>query len=76
MMEVSISTDPELALGKPILLFEKTYAHNLTDALSANYDVAADGRFVMIGEPSSDATKLHVVLNWFEELKRLVPLDN
>ena len=38
------------------------------------YDVASDGRFVMIEESqSSSPTSLVVVLNWSEELKRLVP---
>jgi len=38
------------------------------------YDVARDGRFLMIqnqGQGSVDA--LNVIVNWFEELKRLVP---
>ena len=42
------------------------------------YDVAKDGRFLMIkpaaGSKTRDATaNLVVTLNWFEELKRLVP---
>jgi hypothetical protein len=41
-----------------------------------NYDVAADGRFLMVGESSAEANELNVVLNWFEELKRLVPTEN
>jgi len=39
-------------------------------------DVSQDGqRFLMIQpiEPEELATQIHVVLNWFEELKRLVP---
>jgi Tol biopolymer transport system component len=73
MMAVSVSTDPELALGKPTELFEKPYA---TRRSIPNYDVTADGEFVMVGIPSSEATQIHVVLNWFEELKRLVPTEN
>ena len=40
-----------------------------------NYDVFPDGQsFVMVGgTPESRAPQLHVVLNWFEELKRRVP---
>lgn len=40
---------------------------------TANYDVSPDGqRFVMVkGEPGS--SRLNIVLNWFDELKRLVP---
>jgi hypothetical protein len=45
-----------------------------TQATPRTYDVAADGRFLMI-EPneSSRAASLILVKNWFEELKRLVP---
>ena len=40
------------------------------------FDVTGDGqRFFMLGQETGDlpATRLIVVLNWFEELKRLVP---
>ncbi len=30
-------------------------------------------RFLMIKEAGPEATQINVVLNWFEELKRLVP---
>jgi hypothetical protein len=39
------------------------------------YDVAPDGRFLMLAEDSSRPTILNVVLNWTEELKRLVPAN-
>lgn len=40
-----------------------------------NYDVSPDGRrFVMVKEESTGG-RLHVVLNWLEELKRLVPIN-
>jgi len=40
------------------------------------YDVTADGRLLVIGRPNETPTaqrQIHVVTNWFEELKRLVP---
>jgi hypothetical protein len=40
------------------------------------YDVAPDGRFIIIRAPESEtagAPNLILVQNWFEELKRLVP---
>ena len=45
----------------------------------ANYDVSADGqRFLMI-KPIEEAqvapAQVNVVLNWAEELKRLVPTE-
>jgi hypothetical protein len=41
-----------------------------------NYDISPDGEsFVMLdsGELSGAATQVNVLLNWFEELKQLVP---
>ena len=46
--------------------------------MSPAYDVSADGqRFLMVKETeqATAATQINVVLNWFEELKRLVPTD-
>jgi hypothetical protein len=45
-----------------------------------SYDVAADGRFLMIRSPSGTteaggSASIVVVENWFEELERLVPTD-
>jgi hypothetical protein len=40
------------------------------------YDVAADGRFLMVrDEPQGDPTQLRLVQNWFEELKRLASTE-
>ncbi len=76
MMAVAISAEPELAAGKPTLLFEGRYLSGLSAGNPAtNYDVAPDGRFVMIRvEERTAPTQLNLVLNWFEELKRLVPI--
>ena len=38
------------------------------DPLVADYDVAADGRFLAIRR--DPAAEIHVVLNWVEELRR------
>jgi hypothetical protein len=44
------------------------------DCFACNYDINADGqRFVMVKD-KSNAT-LNLVLNWFEELRRLVPVN-
>jgi len=57
----------------------KLFEGNFLD-LGHSYDVSRDGtRFVMIEEDagySSDVgSDLVVVLDWFEELKRLVPTE-
>jgi hypothetical protein len=74
MMAVEIRTQPTFSPGTPRVLFEGRFEY-LPQA--ANYDVSPDGqRFLMIqaGEQDSAAPQqIHVVLNWFEELKRRVP---
>ncbi len=76
MMAVEITTEPTFTHGTPKLLFEGEY---FSYGPRAVYDVAPDGpRFLMIKESEEEltATQINVVLNWFEELTRLVPTDN
>jgi len=73
MLSVGIRMGPELALGKPVLLFEGRYARG---GEVANYDVAPNGEgFIMIRHEGGGTTpvELEVVLNWFDELERLAP---
>jgi len=71
MMAVAVRTAPTFTADKPRLLFEGPY---VTDS-SANYDVSLDGqRFLMIKE-EGQGSQINVILNWFEELKRLVPTN-
>ncbi len=62
--------------GAPQALFQGRYdIHPLR-----NYDVARDGRFLMVKDASpvdrvSERQQLALVQNWFEELRRLVPTD-
>jgi len=75
MMAVEVSTAPTFKAGRPKLLFDKEY---LDPSLGKYYDITPDGeRFVIIkpGEPQR-LTRMNVVLNWFEELKRRVPAKN
>jgi len=78
MMAVAIETEPELSVGTPRLLFEGRFLEKGPVPLRRNYDVSADGqRFLMIQrEQDLVPTEIIVILNWFEELKRLVPTDN
>jgi serine/threonine-protein kinase len=69
MMAVAIQTDPEFRAGTPRVLFEAEYdLHEFDDQ---NYDVTPDGqRFVMIqSESTSETARIHLVVNWFEELQ-------
>ena len=75
LMAVRIFLEPELRFEAPKTLFEGSYSHPVG---SPTYDVGPDGRFLMIkpvaGE-ESETTELVLVLNWFEELKHLVPTE-
>ena len=73
MMAVRIETQPELRPQPAEVLFDGDYFRRNR----RSYDVAADGRFLMIQPMITEQDgQIHVVLNWFEELKRLVPTDN
>jgi serine/threonine-protein kinase len=72
MMVVDVSTSPDLTLSQPRVLFEQRYAFGSAQTIP-NYDVSPDGqRFVMVKDDSASG-RVNIVLNWFEELKRLVP---
>jgi eukaryotic-like serine/threonine-protein kinase len=76
MMTVEITTQPAFAANKPNMLFERDYAASEFPATGIAYDVSSDGqRFLMVKESdqAAAATQINVVLNWFEELKRLAP---
>jgi serine/threonine-protein kinase len=72
VMAVALETSAEFLAGKPRQLFEEPFEADIYP----NYDISPDGnRFVMVRRDSSPPREIHVVLNWFEELKRLVPTD-
>ena len=67
MMVVSIQTRPTFQAGSPRVLFDMR-------SYKPGFDISPDGqRFLMIKPPKGEAGQINVVLNWFEELKRLVP---
>ena len=73
MWVVDVETGPAFAAATPRLLFEAAYAREVAGLGVPNYDVSLDGQKFLMVQPA-DAT-LVVVQNWFEELKRLVPVD-
>ena len=75
MMVVDVSTQPTFSAGKPKTLFEGSFVP--TPRSLANYDVSPDGQHFLMLKPSEQAqapAQINVVLNWFEELKRRVPI--
>jgi len=75
MMVVPVDTEPTFKVGKPEELFEGSYSTSaVTPGQLQYFDISPDGqRFLMITEDQQESDQINVVLNWFEELKRLVP---
>ena len=76
MMAVDVQTQPTFSAGKPHLLFEGPYVAGGTGAF---YSISPDGqRFLMMKAPEqqqSALTEFNVILNWFEDLKKKVPVN-
>jgi serine/threonine-protein kinase len=78
MMAVSVDTrGPELRASAPSLLWEGSYSPGsgascgMPGPTSSNYDVAADGRFLMVRDDSTGgvSNRIVVVLNFAEEVR-------
>jgi hypothetical protein len=68
-----IAQDPELRLRPPRALFEGGFVP-YSSITPRTYDVAPDGRFLMLESSEATPASLVLVTNWVEELKRLVPV--
>jgi serine/threonine-protein kinase len=78
LMAVDVTTERGFSIGKPHELFDRHYLRNTHGYARPNYDVSSDGqRFLMLKpvEERRGPTQIEVVLNWTEELKRLVAVD-
>jgi Tol biopolymer transport system component len=76
MMVVSVETEPTFRAGRPEVLFEGSYVTTRFVTGYSYYDISPDGqRFLMIKAVEGNTAQINVVLNWFEELKRLVPTN-
>jgi Tol biopolymer transport system component len=70
MMAATFETEPEFRVISTRDLFEDAFVNC---RICKTYDVGPDGRFVMIQDSQEPLQQINVVLNWFEELKRLAP---
>jgi serine/threonine-protein kinase len=70
MMAAEIQTSPVFRAGVPKKLFEGHYS-------GSGYDVSPDGKNFLMVKPGPERplqnTELHVVVNWFEDVRRLSP---
>lgn len=75
-MSVDIQTEPTFAAGNAEVVVEGRYSPG---PFGRTYDVSPDGeRFLMIKEHEDverESPEIVMVLNWLEELKRLVPTE-
>jgi hypothetical protein len=76
---IGVTTTPTFAFGSPMPV--KQVLQNVGPAIPRQYDVMPDGRLLgrMPVDQSTTGTpitpQIHVVLNWFEELKQRVPVN-
>jgi hypothetical protein len=78
MMAVSVALKQgRLNLGHPTAILQLTsgdptvFSYFGGGNMGAGYDVAEDGRFVMVRGPSEAVREIVVVQNWFAELQRM-----
>lgn len=67
MMAVTMEAEEGFEPSLPRLLFDGPYAEEIVG--NPNYDVAPDGRFLMIRREEPASSRLHVILNWDQELR-------
>ena len=75
MKAVSVETEPTFRPGNPEVLFAAPYRSRPG---FREWDVAADGRFLMVREGAAEETTtphMVVVENWFQELTERVPVN-
>jgi serine/threonine-protein kinase len=77
MMAVDVATGPGFSAGKPRQLFDGDYVPTFGGYVRANYDVSSDGKSFLMLQPVTKErtlpTEIELVVNWSEELKRLLP---
>jgi eukaryotic-like serine/threonine-protein kinase len=72
---VPVDTTRGFSAGKPVVLFEGPYVVGGGSVGGLDYDVAPDGRFLMIKptEEEQAPPRLNIVLNWIDEVAHRVP---
>ena len=80
IMVVPVQTEPTFTPGNPEILFDAPYRFSLPGR-GRPWDVAEDGRFLMIKNAGQDDTgdnvppQINVVLNWDQELLERIPMN-
>jgi hypothetical protein len=69
VLAVPVTTTPTFSAGRPVLLFRGRYSYSSGLGISA-YDVAPDGRFLMIKNNDETVERPRVIINWAESMTR------
>jgi hypothetical protein len=79
MMVVDVQTAPTFRASKPRVLFESEFPESAPGD-PARFAVSPDGQRFLVTIPAEDASsntpKFQVVVNWFDELRERVPVEN
>jgi Tol biopolymer transport system component len=78
MIVIDVRPGADFSAGTPRVLFDLPVELMTSAFPIAGYDASKDGgRFLFVrevrGVPPSPPSQMHVILNWFEELKAKVP---
>jgi serine/threonine-protein kinase len=74
VMAVTLTPTPSFVAGPPVKLFEGTgFAGSGSSGSAQTFDISTDGRRFLMIKTARAEPSLVLVLNWFEELKRLLP---
>jgi serine/threonine protein kinase/Tol biopolymer transport system component len=67
VMSVAVRPGETFRFESPHPVFADTYVN---DTGGRSYDVAPDGRFLMLSDEANSTDEIHLVINWIEEVKR------
>ena len=80
ILVAEVETERTFSARTATVLFEGRYEADRTPVGgNPNYDVSPDQQFVMVrrtGEGERESIQMNIVLNWYQELERLVPTEN
>ena len=78
LMVLSVQTEPTFDIGRPQVLIDGPYFFG---GSIRPYDISLDDQRFLMMKPTvsegdeADSSQFHAIVNWFEELKRLVPTN-
>jgi serine/threonine-protein kinase len=75
LMRVQVRPGGEWNPGPPTQVFKGSFVWSVPAFTGRQYDVAPDGRFLVLKSADSESATIMLVQNWFTELRQLVGKD-